>query len=534
MSRAAAALRALAVVLAGAALLGVVEGVLAESLPGESAWARILGLVVLDSVVLGLPLGVVAGVVAALRGRSGRRPRRTVAAAAFVALLLGGGAWRLVEVLEDFDLDRLQTWHLERPIPLLRSEGGGAPIVLISLDTLRFDHLEHMPRLRAWMARGRSFTQARTPSPWTLPAMASVHTGLVGAPHGAGRRVDGRPLHHRTPMGEVTTLAERLRSRGYVSGAVVTNPFLGARYGFAAGFDRFQDLSHRTLRNRALRRGRVLRGLVGPAGDTAERVTERGLEMLGRVAEGRFFVWVHYLDAHAPFASEPEGFDPYGPCDLPACFDDWRAWRAGFFAPGPPEQEVVRELYRADVAWLDHHLGELLDGLGSLGLMDEALVVLLADHGEEFWDHGGGEHGHSFHEELVRVPLVVWGPGVEPGEDDRSVGLAAVHSAALSFASGAGLGPLAPDAPPQQVGLVSRLFGPEAVGCTDGRFKLVTVEGSVLYDLVVDPGETRDVIASHPVEAARLRACSPVALAAVEDDGSVDDEVLLRGLGYVE
>ncbi len=518
------------------ALVGVLEGLVAQSLPGESWAVRIGGMVLLDAVLIGVPLGLVLATIALFRPSGPPRPRLTGASLVLLFGLLGAGGWRVLGVLDDLDLDRLQAWHLERSIPLIRSEGGPPPIVLITLDTLRADRVAEMPRLRAWAARGAWFTEARSSSPWTLPALATLHTGLPAAVHGAGRRVEGRKLHHRTPLTDVPVLAELLQNRGYITGAVVSNPFAGARYGFARGFDRFFDRTHRTLTQRGLRRGMVLRGFVPAATDTADGITERALSMFERTREGRFFGWVHYLDAHAPYSEEPEGFDPYGDCDLPSCFDDWKAVRAGLFRPSTAAQAHIRGLYDADVAWLDAQLGRLLDGLERLGLMERALVVMVGDHGEELWDHGGGEHGQTFFDEVMRVPLLMWGPGVVPGQDPRPVGLVAVNRALLAFGEGAGLGPLAPDAPVDPVPLVSRLFGPEASGCTDGHHKRIhEADGAELFfDLVADPAETSPLQELDPKIRESLRACSPSPLSAARDEGQADDLSVLQALGYLD
>ncbi len=534
MTRAAAFVRAAALAVGAGAAFGLLEGLWADGLPGESTWARLGSLALLDAVLLGVPLAIGAGAWAALRPAQEPRPGRTLAALGVLLALGASGTWRLGEVLRDLDLDRLQAWHLERPLPVLRASDQARPILLITVDTLRADRVASMPALSRWAATGRQFTQARTGSPWTLPALGTLHSGLPTAAHGAGRRVEGAPLHVRTPLDEVPLLAETLRRQGYVAAAVVTNPYAGARYGFSRGFDRFHDLTHRTLRQRALRRGLLLRGFVPPGGDTAVAVTDRALTLLERGGQGRLFAWVHYLDAHAPYAEAPAGFDPYGPCDLPTCFDDWKAMRAGFFAPGEPERDHVRALYDADVAWLDGQLDRLLDEVAAQGWLEEGLVVLVGDHGEELWDHGGGEHGATFYDEVVRVPLIVWGAGVEAGQDARSIGLADVHRGLRAWAARDGLGPLAPDRPTTPVALSSRLFGDEAAGCVLGQFKrIVEADGTVLwFDLAADPQERVPLGEPPPQARDALIACTPEPLSAADD--GVDDAGVLQALGYVD
>ncbi|HJN72639.1 MAG TPA: sulfatase-like hydrolase/transferase [Myxococcota bacterium] len=500
----------------GAALLigvtlGLVEGLVATPQIGEPLVGRLLGVGLIDVLVLGL-IGCLAGVVAALLPR-----RRAVGTWARVAALLplvvaGLIAFGVAQNRSTLDAELEGSLTHEQPLPRLVSEDGGA-IVLITLDTLRPDALESMPRLAARTASARRYQRAHSNAPWTLPAMASLQTGVSVHEHGAGARVPGQGNHVRAPMDDsLDTLATKLADRGYVSAAIVTNPYLGVRYGFHEGFDRFHDLARRSQLNLALRRTFLLRLVLEPFLDTAAATTELALDQWPQMSAGRSLLWVHYIDAHAPYHAD--GWVPGTPCELPSCFEDWAAVRKGAEVE---DRERVRALYEEDLARLDSAVDALLEEV----IADGVLVVLTADHGEEFWDHGGVEHGNGFHEEVVRVPLFVWGAG--EGAVDRHVDLVGVHGALLSWADRRDLGPLEPGGPDAMTPMASLLFGEEASACTDGHTKWLA-EGR--YDLDEDPGE-HDLLAPEAV------ACLPGPLPAYEGELG-DDLSVLRSLGYVE
>ena len=491
-------------------VLGLVEGLLATPQIGEPLLARLLAVGLVD-VLLAFPIGGLLGLVAALLPR--RRPIGVLARVAALVPLLVVGLVALAIGLNRSTLDAELEGSMthEQPLPRLASDQP-APIVLITLDTLRPDALEHMPRLSAHAADALRFPRAHSTAPWTLPAMASLHTGTSVHEHGAGARVPGQGNHVRAPMDEqLETLAEALADRGYVNAAVVTNPYLGTRYGFHEGFDRFHDLARKSQLNLALRRTLLLRLFLEPSRDTAAATTEVALELFGSMSGGRGFLWVHYIDAHAPY--HVDDWTPGEPCGLPDCFEDWGAVRQG---EPVEDRDRVRELYEADLARLDAALDPLLEAVRGQGL-----VLLTADHGEEFWDHGGVEHGAGFHEEVVRVPLLVWGEGA--GEVDRHVDLVGVHDALLAWVDRGQLGPLEPGGPDALTPMASLLFGEEASACTDGRTKWLADRR---YDLDEDPLE------QHPLPAEPV-SCLPGPLP--EFEGELPDDLsVLRSLGYID
>ncbi|MCA9573630.1 MAG: sulfatase-like hydrolase/transferase, partial [Myxococcales bacterium] len=137
-----------------------------------------------------------------------------------------------------------------------------------------------------------------------------------------------------------------------------------------------------------------------------------GLAWLDAGGDAPSFLWLHYFDVHQPYTPAPR-FRPAGepPPGVGWRFDRFREVRSGHFVPDEAQRDWIARLYLAEVRQLDAELGRLLDALRARGRYDDALIVLVSDHGEELWDHGGFEHGHTVHDELLRVPLFVKLPG---------------------------------------------------------------------------------------------------------------------------
>lgn len=281
--------------------------------------------------------------------------------------------------------------------PVHPPAGDGPPVVVISVDTLRADHMVAMESWQRLARRGATWERAMSTSSWTLPAVASLQSGALPARHGAGFR-DGR-VQAISP--DVPTLAERLSDAGYRTAAVLTNSWLVPELGFARGF---QDYAHV---NTAFHHRLLLAGFPRRAPPhTAEAVVDRALAWLRRAPARGFYLWVHLVDPHLPYLHAEPG-------SLAAKLTDERL-RAGERIE-EPEREAVRRAYAAEVAYTDQQLLRLLDALERRGVLDAGVVVLTADHGEELWDHGATGHGHSHQPEVVDVGLALVAPGVAPG-----------------------------------------------------------------------------------------------------------------------
>jgi arylsulfatase A-like enzyme len=242
------------------------------------------------------------------------------------------------------------------------------------------------PNLRKRLApHGTYFTRAYSQAPWTMPAFASIFTGLYPEEHGAQEASD-RLMPHRL------TLAEILRESGYLTMAVVSGNFVSSSAGMLQGFD-ITDESQ----------------VVGRDGTTSVEVTTRTLDLLDAHGDQPFFMFVHYFDPHRDYLAH-EGFDLAESGDrraLPPRPDVTRRPESYVLPPG---LEQLKALYAEEIAFTDHSIGRLLAYLDERRLWDSTCVVFVSDHGEEFFDHGGLEHGHTVFDELVHVPLFVADP----------------------------------------------------------------------------------------------------------------------------
>ncbi len=452
-------------------------------------------------------------------------------------------------------------------------------VLLVSIDTLRADHLGAYgstrgltPHLDAVAASGVVFERAITPAPWTLPAMASLMTGRYPHSHGAGWITNSRdPLARSALPAEVPTMATLLHATGLRTAAIVTNPYLTLRYGLGEGFDSYENLSVQSetfISSRDVTPMRLLRwawpGVV--IGDRADTVTAHATAWLhGREGDDPFFLWVHYVDPHPPYSRPGVTHDKSfrgdalaaapraTTLDLRLSSPDVARLRSGEIRLDTDEKEAVRELYRAEVAAVDDAVGVLMSALEREGLAAGTLVIVVADHGEEFWEHGGVEHGHTTYDELVHVPLIVrWPERLRPRRVPNQVRLVDVLPTVLDLLGdppppaldGRSLRPLltGDDSSDQPAALVEcMLFSEERIAVRTDRRKFVRwdIGKQEIYDLMADPDEHRDLAGVEPERAAFARAMDDVrdaggARVSLPGRPGIAEAAALRALGYVE
>jgi arylsulfatase A-like enzyme len=456
---------------------------------------------------------------------------------------------------------RAAAWSLA--LGLLPACGAGAPageprnVILISLDTLRPDHLgcyghgrETSPAIDALAERGVRFADASSSAPWTLPAHTTMFTGLYPSRHGV------KDYSHRLGA-ESLTLAEILAARGFQTWAVVnTWNIADPRFEIFQGFR--DENVHYVRESQADANGgqRIL--------NTGAAVAEQARELLRGRDPGRpFFLFAHFYDAHTDFTPAPEYRRRFvGPYSgkLDGTTVQLFAIRDRGLRLSEADLRHLRELYDAEIRQLDDVLAEFFEFLEQEGLERETLIVLTSDHGEEFQEHGGLLHGRTQHEELLRVPLILAGPGIPRGAVvEQPVSLVDLLPTILSV-----LG-MAPPAPVDGIDLVPAWGGatlPERVlfGEADhnnrvdgkpvidikrmarlGPAKLHldrSTEAVQLYDLASDPHEQRDLAARAPERVELLRAAlarfldGAVASQASGAELSPAELELLRQLGY--
>jgi len=296
---------------------------------------------------------------------------------------------------------------------------GGTPsrpnVVLISIDTLRADHLScygyprpTTPNIDRLAREGTLFARAYSSSSWTIPSHMTMLTSLPPSLHGVddvGKTLDPARI----------TLAERLRDAGYQTVAFVSGPTMHAAFGFDQGFDRYENTTAfaaadftrgDATRPTAATRHRSHQDVTGPV------VAERVEGWIDGDARQPFFLFVHLWDPHYDYIPPPPydtRFDPTWKGD----FDFGNVEFNTAIAPDMPARALrhLVALYDGEVASTDAVVGRIIAGLEQRGWLDGTLVALTADHGEEFFDHGGKGHMTTLFEEVLHVPLVFRLPG---------------------------------------------------------------------------------------------------------------------------
>jgi arylsulfatase A-like enzyme len=292
----------------------------------------------------------------------------------------------------------------------------GPSFVIVVLDALRWDHSslsgysrDTTPNLAALAQRGVRFERAYATSCWSIPSHASLFTGLLPRHHGA----DFETL--RLHDGAIT-LAWLLTARGYETVGFSANPYVASTTGLAQGFSRFEDLWRPTAMRTMLVSRQILARVAGARKDKGGAEVVASFERWHdeRATRRPYFAFVNFMEPHAPYQDGPLGTKFADP-DLPAgelsrIGDD--AFKAGWLGTQLDERSraVALDLLDGAAASADRYLGQILDIVG-----DEAVVVVLADHGELVGEHGLYGHHTGLYEQLIRIPMAMAGPGVPRG-----------------------------------------------------------------------------------------------------------------------
>jgi len=388
-------------------------------------------------------------------------------------------------------------WEVPRIEPVPR---GDAPnLILLSIDTLRPDHLgcygyerSTSPNIDRLAKQGILFERVISSASWTLPAHASMLTGLDPSRHNVVRNSQTEPLAER-----LDTVAELLWDNGYETAAYTGQLFLTAARGFAQGFGRFRD------------------SLDAAPVKRFPRKVQWGLDWMEANRDRRFFLFLHTYAVHMPYRPDPpydQRFDPEYQGVFKGGFDmdDFTRSSDGRDLSAA-EVAHLRALYDGGIAQLDAVVGDLISGLQTRGLAENTCLVVTSDHGEEFREHGDLLHNHDkLFEELLRVPLIVWCPREAnvPRRVDSLVSLVDVAPTLLALAGvdipadldGVDLVPLWRGTT-NSVRAAAFSEVEKIASVRDDRFKLIwTPQRGIrqLFDLSVDGGETEDVSTRHP------------------------------------
>ena len=366
-------------------------------------------------------------------------------------------------------------------------------ILLVTLDTTRADAIGPeasvaTPAFNALAGRGRLFRQAIATVPETLPAHASLMTGLYSGGHGVHE--NARPLPRDRPV-----VAERLHEAGYRTAAFVSSFVLARRFGLARGFEVYDD---------ELPEGRVERS----ASATTERATGW---LLQQPKDQSLLLWVHYFEPHHPY-------DP----------------------PEPFRSRYPESAYHAEVAAMDDALGRLVQAFEARA--GELAIVVVGDHGEGLSEHGEAQHGRLLYQATMHVPLVLVGPGIAPGETAAPVSARRVFHTLLDWAGLDADSSLRAAKDEIVLGEAMKPFlaygwQPQVMG-VEGSLKLIQAGRPEAYDLESDPFETKDLgPAGRPSRALRnaLREYPIPSLTAAAAPPPIGEEERrkLASLGYV-
>jgi arylsulfatase A-like enzyme len=437
------------------------------------------------------------------------------------ALVFAAGVGLTVAYGAQSGAAREVTLHETEP---LVTGGSRHNVLLITLDTTRVDRLGCYggekgltPNVDALAEDGARYDRAYCTMPLTGPSHTAILSGL--RPRETGVVQNGIPVPE-----ELDTLAEIFSVSGYRTGAVVGAFPVCSKLGFNRGFDYFDDYFSPVNALTRLTFARIL----GDAGAIktkarlqrrATEVTDRAIAWLDR-GDGRpFFLWVHYFDPHTPY-DPPDDYISASDSDVP----EIRA-------------------YDGEVAYTDAEVGRLLDHVAESGFADDTVIIATADHGESLGEHDYyWDHGRYVYEPSMLVPLIMYGPGIEPGSTrEGTVSNSLIFETALALATGE---------PAAEVE-VGAIFG-EAL--EDGVYRTMRVapaggspykfisnhgaETDEFYDLIADPGELDNLVGTETTRAIEFAG----ALSSIEnklpplpDKYYISEETVssLEDLGYI-
>jgi choline-sulfatase len=430
--------------------------------------------------------------VQAARGREAARPLGDVGT-------LAGEAARL-DFLSD-GTHPLQA-HLVAPGPaaVAPPRPPARRIFVWMIDTLRPDHVGcynpktpvRTPSLDAFAKKGVRFEHATAQGNWSLPSHASLLSGVYPSVHGA--------YTEQTRVPDSIELAgEIFGKQGFTTATFLSNGYVSDRWGFAQGWDHYRNFVRESRPS-----------------DAKALWTEALAWIRQRKLDERLFVYLGTIDPHViynPPADYLAMYDagPYTGMVKPAM----TAILLGRIKTGKAtlsdrDKRRLESLYDGEITYNDYWFGRMQEDLGALHMLDDAVIVVVSDHGDEFYDHGSVGHGHTVYQELVASPLLLAGCGLPAGREvEADVETLDVLPTLLDLAGlpaaptvqGESLLPLVDEPGPQAARPAFSTHGGVLRGMKIGRYKMVTSgpEQTRLFDLFTDPGEQRDVSYEQPL-----------------------------------
>ena len=410
-----------------------------------------------------------------------------------------------------------------------RSSGPGAfgctdcNVIIIGVDTLRADHVHSLgyglnttPTIDALAAKGYTFSNAIAPASWTVPSFMSVMTGVYPSVHKVINKftvftpTEETLSNLKALAPTVVTLAEVMKGAGYATGGFTGDAGVSGKFGYAQGFDVYTD-------------EKTFGGF--------ENSDQHALAWLDSLSKGqKFFMFFHGYDLHGQFPLGEQTFVPqnYQGSYTGSPAEEARLREAQLSGPitlTAQDVDFWKGVYDSKIRSADDQLKNFLSQLESRGLLKNTIVVVVADHGEEYYEHGGFDHGHALYDELIHVPLIIAVPNTLGGTTiTGQVSTMDLGPALLSM-----LGVTAPAAYASQTAgrpnLLSYLKNPDKAGYTvysetdyrdfthkrairtaDGWKYILTLESGMeeLYNVATDT-EEKNNLAKDPAAAAKLK-----------------------------
>ena len=407
------------------------------------------------------------------------------------------GLFQYGRVLACIFLAILCTCGREKPNGKALQTGDMSPILLITLDTTRADRMGYesnqgqTPFLDTMAAEGSVFLRAFATVPMTLPSHTSMMTGLYASEHGIHE--NARYLRE-----DLNLLAVRLKRQGYETAAFIAAYPLASQFGMARGFDLYdQDFPAGSSERNA---GEVNKSVFKYLGNLEQRQSKKPV-----------FIWAHYFDPHAPY--EP---------------------------PEPFHSKFNADPYLGEVAYMDNHIGELVNRFRNLFSGSDFKILIVGDHGEGLGDHGEALHGNLLYNATMRVPLILNGPGILPSISKKPVSIRRVYHTVLSWAGIPTPDSLCAEKDETVLGEAMKPYlqygwQPQKMVVT-GAVKTLQSGDFEVFNLDEDPGEFINLFKKSGVDTIALQALESYALPEVEilsTELSQEEKEQMASLGYV-
>ncbi|MEK6606823.1 MAG: sulfatase [Myxococcota bacterium] len=373
------------------------------------------------------------------------------------------------------------------------------------IDTLRPDHVASYnpattvktPNLDAFAARGTRFHSATVQGNWSMPSHASILTGTYPSVH---RGYDEKSRVSR----EMDFVGEVFQRHGFTTATFLSNGYVSDKWGFGQGWDHYKNF------------------VRDAEPSDAKWLWTHAMKWLSsrKPAEERLFVYLGTIDPHVIYNPPKEYLamyhpEPYGGSIRPNMTGILLGKiKAGAVTLGEADKRYLHALYQGEITYNDFWFGKMQEDLQSIGALDDSVIVVVSDHGDEFYEHGSVGHGHSVYQELVATPLIMAGAGVPAGRvvyaDVETLDIlpslldaTGLPSDAAPAAQGDSLLALARDDGPHAARPAFSTHGGTLFGMKLAHLKLVTSgpERAQLFDLTSDPTEQKDVLAARPIAA---------------------------------